>query len=74
MLIKEIYLHHSQDVCGGGRGGGGKLFRTFDNKSVGEFIKKTSISSAEHWHLSPYGACCNLQPTQDLKTFIGLGF
>ena len=21
MLIKEIYLHHSQDVCGGGRGG-----------------------------------------------------
>ena len=52
MLIKEIYLHRSQDVCGGwrvaGGGGGGKLFRTFDNKSVGEFIKKTSISSAEH--------------------------
>ena len=45
MLMKVIYLHRSQDVWGGG---GGKLFRTFDNKSVGEFIKKTIISSAEH--------------------------
>ena len=50
MLIKEIYLHPSQDGCGGGGegGGGGKLFRSFDNKSVGEFIEKRSISSAEH--------------------------
>ena len=49
MSIKEIYLHPSQDGCGGGgEGGGGKLFRSFDNKSVGEFIEKRSISSAEH--------------------------
>ena len=47
MSIKEIYLHRSQDVCGGGGGEeGGKLFRSFDNKSVGEFIE--SISRAEH--------------------------
>ena len=48
MLIQEIYLHRSQDGCGGGGGGVGRLFRTFDNKSVGEFIQKRSISSAEH--------------------------
>ena len=41
MLIQEIYLHRSQDGCGGG--GVGRLFRTFDNKSVGEFIQKNSF-------------------------------
>ena len=49
MSIKEIYLHRSQDGCGGGGGEeGGKLFCSFDNKSVGEFTEKRSISSAEH--------------------------
>ena len=45
--MKVIYLHRSQDGCRG-EGEVAKLFRSFDNKSVGEFIKKRSISSAEH--------------------------
>ena len=41
MLIKEIYLHRSQDRCGGvGQTANCKLFRSFDNKSVGEFIER----------------------------------